>query len=84
MKEWLTFVTEYAILVIDALALVIIVVGTIEAFIGSLTGTPLDGSRRSPSFSRLLPRARYDGRSRASARNREVMNGGRFGCHASA
>jgi uncharacterized membrane protein len=39
MKEWLTFVTEYAILVIDALALVIIVVGTIEAFIGSLRMT---------------------------------------------
>jgi uncharacterized membrane protein len=37
MKEWLTFVTEYAILIIDALALVTIVFGTIEAFI--------DGSR---------------------------------------
>jgi uncharacterized membrane protein len=32
MKEWLTFATEYAMLIIDALALVIIVIGTIEAF----------------------------------------------------
>jgi uncharacterized membrane protein len=36
MKEWLTFVTEYAIVIINALALVIIVVGTIEAFINGL------------------------------------------------
>ncbi len=36
MKEWLIFGTEYAIIIIDALALVIIVVGTIEAFINGL------------------------------------------------
>jgi uncharacterized membrane protein len=35
MKEWLTLVTKYAIVIIDALALVIIVVGTIEAFISA-------------------------------------------------
>jgi hypothetical protein len=35
MKEWLTLVTEYAIVIIDALALVIIFVGTIEAFISA-------------------------------------------------
>jgi uncharacterized membrane protein len=36
MKEWLIFATEYAIIVIEALALVIIVLSTIEAFIGGL------------------------------------------------
>ena len=36
MKEWLTVVTEYAIVGIDALALVFIVLGTIETFIGGL------------------------------------------------
>ena len=33
MKEWLIFATERVVVVIDALALVIIVIGTIEAFI---------------------------------------------------
>jgi uncharacterized membrane protein len=36
MKEWLTFATENAIIVIEALALVVIFLGTIEAFIGGL------------------------------------------------
>jgi uncharacterized membrane protein len=36
MKEWLVFATEYAIVFIDAMALVIIVIGTVEAFIGGL------------------------------------------------
>jgi uncharacterized membrane protein len=36
MKEWLVLITENAIVVIDALALVIILVGTIEAFIRGL------------------------------------------------
>ena len=36
MKEWLAVATEYAIVVIDALALVIIVVGTLEAFVNGL------------------------------------------------
>jgi uncharacterized membrane protein len=36
MREWLVLVTENATVVIDALALVIIVVGTIEAFAGGL------------------------------------------------
>jgi uncharacterized membrane protein len=36
MKEWLTIVTEQAIVVIDALALAIVLAGTIEAFISSL------------------------------------------------
>ncbi len=36
MKEWLTFITEEAIVVIDVLALIIIVAGTIEAFFGGL------------------------------------------------
>ena len=36
MKEWLIFATERAVLVIDAVALVIIVIGTIEAFVSAL------------------------------------------------
>ena len=36
MKEWLIFATEYAVIGIDALALVLIVIGTIEAFISGL------------------------------------------------
>jgi uncharacterized membrane protein len=32
MKEWLTFATEHAVVIIDALALIIIFVGTIECF----------------------------------------------------
>src|SRR2546423_13370755 len=36
MREWLIFITEYAIVVIDGLALVIVVAGTIEAFIAGL------------------------------------------------
>jgi uncharacterized membrane protein len=36
MKEWLTIVTEQAIVVIDALALVIVLAGTIEAFLSSV------------------------------------------------
>jgi uncharacterized membrane protein len=36
VKQWLVFATENAIVIIDAMALVIIVVGTIEAFFGGL------------------------------------------------
>jgi uncharacterized membrane protein len=36
MKQWLIIVTEHAIVVIDALALVIILVGTLEAFVCGL------------------------------------------------
>jgi uncharacterized membrane protein len=36
MKEWLTFATEHAIVIIDALALIIIFVGTIECFFNGL------------------------------------------------
>ena len=32
MKEWLNFATEHAIVIIDALALIIIFVGTVECF----------------------------------------------------
>ena len=49
MKEWLIFASEYAVLVIDALALIIIVVGTIEAFIGALRAmfrSPIGHERR--------------------------------------
>ena len=36
MKEWLIFATEKAVVLIDALALIIILIGTIEAFIGGV------------------------------------------------
>jgi uncharacterized membrane protein len=36
MKAWLVLATEYSIVFIDALALLIVVVGTAEAFIGGL------------------------------------------------
>jgi uncharacterized membrane protein len=36
MKEWFTLATESVILVIDAMALVIIAVGTVEAFIAGI------------------------------------------------
>jgi uncharacterized membrane protein len=36
VKQWLIFATENAIIIIDALALVVIVVGTVEAFFGGL------------------------------------------------
>jgi len=36
MKEWLTIATEYAVLLIDSMALLVIVVGTIECFIGGI------------------------------------------------
>jgi uncharacterized membrane protein len=35
MREWLIAATEYAVLVIDAMALVIISAGTVEAFISA-------------------------------------------------
>lgn len=36
MREWLTFAAEYAVLSIHAMALAIIIIGTIEAFFRSL------------------------------------------------
>jgi uncharacterized membrane protein len=36
VKQWLVFATENAIVLIDALALVIVVVGTVEAFFSGL------------------------------------------------
>lgn len=36
MREWLVFATEQAIVVIDFVALIIIVIGTIEVFFGGL------------------------------------------------
>jgi uncharacterized membrane protein len=38
MKEWLVFLTEHTIVLIDAAALVLIAIGTIEAFIYGLGG----------------------------------------------
>ena len=48
MKEWLVIATETTIVVIDALALVLVVIGTLEAFFGGLrimVGKP-DGHER--------------------------------------
>jgi uncharacterized membrane protein len=36
MKEWLVFVTEHAIVIIDWMALILVLIGTVEAFIGGL------------------------------------------------
>ena len=36
MKEWLVVSTEHVIVVIDALALIIVIIGTLEAFYGGL------------------------------------------------
>ena len=36
MRTWLTEVTEYAVLIIDAMALVIVVVGTVTAFLAAV------------------------------------------------
>ncbi len=50
MREWLTSVTEMAILAIDAMALVVIVYGTVEAFASGarvmLSGTAPDFEKR--------------------------------------
>lgn len=36
MKHWLAMATEYSIMFIDAVALIVIVAGTLEAFIGAI------------------------------------------------
>jgi uncharacterized membrane protein len=36
MKEWLTFASEHAIVIINTMALVVIAIGTIEAFFSGL------------------------------------------------
>ena len=36
VKDWLILATNYAIILIDAMALIVIVVGTIEAFFGGM------------------------------------------------
>jgi uncharacterized membrane protein len=36
MKEWLVFITENAVVLIDMLALIIVLVGTVEAFFAGL------------------------------------------------
>ena len=47
MKEWLTVIAENAVLIIHAMALVIIIIGTIEAFLRSLRAifSPSAGGR---------------------------------------
>jgi uncharacterized membrane protein len=49
VKQWLVFATENAIVIIDALALVIIVVGTVEAFfcgLRAMLASPTGHERR--------------------------------------
>ena len=49
MKEWMTFATEHAIVVIDALALIVIFVGTVECFlrgVGLMFSYPSGHERR--------------------------------------
>jgi uncharacterized membrane protein len=48
MHEWLVRATEWSILLIDALALVAIVAGTLQAFVGGagLMLSPVTGHRR--------------------------------------
>ena len=49
MKEWLVTVTENTIVIIDALALAIVAIGTLEAFVGGLfimLGKPTGHERR--------------------------------------
>ena len=38
MREWLVFLTENAIVVIDIFALIIVLIGTVEAFFAGLRG----------------------------------------------
>ncbi len=40
MREWLIFVSENSIIIIDAMALVIVAFATIEAFIGAVRTAP--------------------------------------------
>jgi len=37
MKAWLIFATEHAVLIIDALAAIVVLVGTVEAFVAAFT-----------------------------------------------
>ena len=49
MKEWLVFLTEQAVVLIDGIALLIVVFGSLEAFVGALgrvVGGPDDVKRR--------------------------------------
>ncbi|XSC43936.1 DUF1622 domain-containing protein [Bradyrhizobium sp. RDT10] len=49
LKEWLVFLTENAIVLIDALALIVVLIGTIEAFvrgIGVMLSRPDGHDRR--------------------------------------
>lgn len=36
MKEWLVFLTEHAVTIMDAMALLVIAYGTIQAFVGAV------------------------------------------------
>jgi uncharacterized membrane protein len=48
MQDWLAIVSEYAILLIDAIALVVIVFGTLQAALAVVRGmfSPHDGAQR--------------------------------------
>jgi hypothetical protein len=66
MREWLIFATETTIVVIDAMALVVIVVGTVEAFVSGLRlmiGRSTNGAEKRTSSRHRSPRTgrRLDG-----------------------
>ena len=49
MKEWLVFFTHYAIVLIDAMALIVVFIGTVEAFftgIKAMMSSPSGHERR--------------------------------------
>ena len=48
MREWLIAVTEFSVVVIDAMALLIVVVGTVAAFVSAVRAffAPLPGRER--------------------------------------
>jgi uncharacterized membrane protein len=48
VQDWLAFISEYAILLIDAIALVVIVFGTLQASVAVARGvfSPYDGTER--------------------------------------
>jgi uncharacterized membrane protein len=56
MSEWLTAISEYVVVVIDAMALIAVVLGTVEAFIAGTWGmlSSRDGHRRRDAWLRYV------------------------------
>jgi hypothetical protein len=80
VKEWLVFATENAIVIIDALALIIVVGGTVEAFVGGLRAmfsSPTGHDRRDIwlRYARWLSRGSPSSLPPTSSRRRSPSNG---------